>query len=88
MNQGDLCLCGHTREVHFGSECSRVGCPCKEFALVDAAVEIFEALKELTSAVEDGIRRSLAHDENAILSDMISATLGQAQRVMLKAKGR
>jgi hypothetical protein len=40
-NLGDLCICGHTREIHFGRECSvvagmfsgrrRTDCPCKQF---------------------------------------------------------
>jgi hypothetical protein len=44
MNHGDLCICTHTREIHFGRECSKVGCRCRRFVVLDLAVELFEAL--------------------------------------------
>jgi hypothetical protein len=56
-NPDELCICGHTHEVHFGHECSQLyrsgtPCPCKEFALCDAAVDIYEALKALLDVVD------------------------------------
>jgi hypothetical protein len=60
MNPGDLCLCGHTREVHFGRECSRVGCRCKEFAICDAAVDMFEALKVFVKYMEHAGEKSIS----------------------------
>lgn len=45
MNPDNLCLCGHTYEVHFGADCSKVRCPCREFALLDAGIDLFEAAK-------------------------------------------
>lgn len=57
MHPGDLCICGHTREVHFGHDCSRVNCHCKDFALLDAAVDIYEALKALCNATDGGVYR-------------------------------
>lgn len=55
LHPDELCICGHTLEVHFGHECTvvagskpwiREDCRCKEFAICDSAVDIFEALKE------------------------------------------
>jgi hypothetical protein len=54
MNLGDLCICGHTLEVHFGHECSIVAgsrpwirrdCQCKQFVVCDLGVPVFQALK-------------------------------------------
>jgi hypothetical protein len=53
----DICICMHTREVHFGRECSIVAgspfvfskrdCPCKQFVELGLAVPIFQAFQEL-----------------------------------------
>src|SRR4051794_26239007 len=53
-NPDEICICGHTYEVHFGHECSRLfldgsPCPCKQFVLGGLAVEIFEALKKISA---------------------------------------
>jgi hypothetical protein len=45
LHPAELCICGHTSEIHFGHNCSRVGCSCQQFAICDSAVGIFEALK-------------------------------------------
>lgn len=95
-NLDDLCICGHTRELHFGHECTIVAgatlafakrdCPCKQFVELGLAVPIFDALEELVSAVKDGLRRSAAHDVNAIRSNLISVTLRQAEDVLRRAQ--
>lgn len=85
MNNADICLCIHTREEHFGGNCSRVNCKCKRFVLIDFAPAILEACEELVSAVRDGLRRHNAGDWAAIRSNMIAATLGQAEAVLRKA---
>lgn len=58
MNPCELCICGHTLEIHFGHECSRLlhdgtPCPCKQFVLGGLGVELFEALKSLEEQVAD-----------------------------------
>jgi len=47
MNPGDLCLCIHTHEEHFGGNCSRVNCPCKRFVLIDFGPALLTALKQI-----------------------------------------
>ena len=54
MNPGDICLCGHIRDVHFWGPCSTHNCPCGEFALVDAGVDIYEALKAMHAMTQNG----------------------------------
>lgn len=58
LHPDELCICGHTLEVHFGHECTvvagskpwiREDCRCKEFAICGSAVDIFEALKALVA---------------------------------------
>jgi hypothetical protein len=83
---GEFCLCGHIYDEHFGG-CSRVGCSCREFATLEAARDIYEALNELLSACADGIRRYHAGDPKAIMSNLISATMIQAEAAIRKAKG-
>lgn len=56
MHLANICLCNHTREVHFGGSCSKLDCRCKEFAVIDAGLDVFEALKELVSAVQHDVR--------------------------------
>lgn len=85
MDPGDICICGHIRDVHFWGPCSTVGCRCEQFVLIDLAIDLFIALKELTSAVQDGLRRHAAGDPKAIASNLISATLSQALRTIAKA---
>jgi hypothetical protein len=46
--------------------------------------ELLLALVELTSAVQDGLRRHAAGDPNAIASNLISATLDQALKAIIK----
>jgi hypothetical protein len=58
MNPDELCICGHTLEVHFGHDCSRLylsgqPCPCKQFVLGDFGVELFEVLKALLPYLPD-----------------------------------
>ena len=68
MNPGDLCICGHTREIHFGAECSivagqhtvlggrfraRQDCPCKQFVELGLAVELFQALEAVLPYLPD-----------------------------------
>lgn len=52
--------------------------------LAQSNVELLGALDELTSAVRDGLRRHAAADPNAIASNLISATLKQAERMIRK----
>lgn len=66
---GEICLCGHIYDEHFGA-CSKIGCQCKEFALIDAGVDIYEALKlvlaELKQRVaETGVERHIFEIKNA-----------------------
>lgn len=56
---------------------------CGEFAL--ERVQALHALDELLSACADGIRRYRAGDSNAIMSNLISATMTQAENVLRKA---
>jgi hypothetical protein len=46
MDPGDICICTHTHEVHFGNECSKVGCQCKQFVVIDLALAMWQELKE------------------------------------------
>ena len=50
----------------------------------DHKQELLLALVELTSAVQDGLRRHEAGDPNAIKSNMISVTLDQALKAIIK----
>jgi len=50
--------------------------------------ELLTALDELVSAVQDGLRRHAAGDPNAIASNLISATLRQADQALQKMKWR
>lgn len=52
MDQGDLCLCVHTREEHFGRTCSRVNCRCKQFVLIDFAPALFYLLTSIVPSFE------------------------------------
>lgn len=54
MNADDLCICTHTHEVHFDGNCSAPNCPCKEFALIDAGLDIYEALKAMRDMTQSG----------------------------------
>jgi hypothetical protein len=49
-----------------------------------AREELLLALVELVSAVQDGLRRHAAGDPNAIKSNLISATLDQALKAIIK----
>lgn len=53
MDQGDLCICLHTREEHFGGNCSRVNCSCKQFALIDFAPALLAALESVLPYLPD-----------------------------------
>jgi hypothetical protein len=53
MDNADICLCIHTREEHFGANCSRVNCKCKQFALIDFAPALLSALEELLPHLPD-----------------------------------
>lgn len=55
--------------------------------IILAAPELFKALDELVSAVLDGLRRHAAGDPSAIASNLIDATLRQAEAAIRKAKG-
>jgi hypothetical protein len=97
MNPGDLCICGHTREIHFGAECSIVAgqhtvlgghfragqdCPCKQFVELGLAVEVFQALKELTEICgEVTISPVTAHAVRKLLS-----AAERAQAVIAQSK--
>ena len=77
MNPGDLCICGHTRELHFGHECTIVAvsdlsftkgdCPCKQFVELGLAVPIFQALAELVAAVHDAANSDVLRESRLIL---------------------
>jgi hypothetical protein len=93
LNPGDLCLCGHTHEAHFGHECSKVGCPCEQFALIDAGVEMFKALEGMRNHMV-GLKAYLATcDTEVIVENLetIIAALGKqiepAEAAIRKAKG-
>lgn len=83
MNPGDLCICGHTREVHFGHECSKVDCNCKQFVECGLAVPIFQALQKAAVLVRLAYKtpqwlnecRSMESDDAL---DLIEATLRRA----------
>lgn len=49
-----------------------------------ATGKLTDALEELVSAVKDGLKRHAAGDQNAIASDMIRATLAQAEELLEK----
>jgi hypothetical protein len=53
MDQGDLCICAHTFEEHFGGDCSRVNCRCQQFVLIDFGPALFAALKNLLPYLPD-----------------------------------
>jgi hypothetical protein len=53
MDQGDICICGDTREVHVGGRCWRVGCNCKQFVVLDLGPELFEALEAVLPFLPD-----------------------------------
>lgn len=50
-----------------------------------ATQELLLSLVELVSALQDGLRRHAAGDADAIKSNMISATLSQALKTILRA---
>src|SRR5438309_1780700 len=62
-NLDDLCICGHTREIHFGHECSvvagtffgrrRADCPCKQFVEIGFGLELFQALEAVLPYLPD-----------------------------------
>lgn len=69
MNPGELCICGHTFEEHFGHDCSRLylsgaPCPCKQFVICELAVPMFEAMKALLPYLPDRIDE-LSHAANS-----------------------
>lgn len=85
MNPNELCICTHPLSDHSGNGCSAVFsttgtlCPCKEFAMLDAGVDIFEALKlvlaELKQRVaETGVERHIFE-------------IKKAENALRKAKG-
>lgn len=93
INPGDLCICGHTYEVHFGANCSGVGCSCREFALGDAGIEIYEALK---AAQQEFLSLSsyLATCDPVIIIQNLDSTIASlrakqamAEAAIRKAKG-
>jgi hypothetical protein len=53
MDPGDICFCCHTREEHFGHDCSRVNCRCKQFAVIDYAPALLVILEELLPYLPD-----------------------------------
>ncbi len=54
--------------------------------LIAAAPELLVALDEIVFAVHDGLRRHADGDPNAIISNMIAATLRQAEAAIAKAQ--
>lgn len=82
MHLADLCICGHTREVHFGHQCSVVAgqhtilgghfraqedCPCKQFVELGLAVEVFQALKQL---VEVGDQAAMNRAKSVLVESL------------------
>lgn len=53
MHPADICLCGHSREEHFGHDCSRVNCHCKQFALIDFGPALLSVLESLLPFLPD-----------------------------------
>lgn len=58
MNPNELCICTHPLLDHSANGCSArfhtgTQCPCKEFAMLDAGVDIYEALKALLPYLPD-----------------------------------
>ena len=53
MSPGDICICTHTREVHFGHDCSAVNCPCRQFVECGCGVELFESLRQIAQLSEE-----------------------------------
>lgn len=51
-----------------------------------AGPQMLEALRELVAAIQDGLRRHGAGDANAIASDMIGATVRQAEAAIRQAE--
>jgi hypothetical protein len=49
MDEGDICICGHIHDVHFWGPCSTVNCRCEQFVLLDLAIDLFKALKQIAS---------------------------------------
>jgi hypothetical protein len=54
------------------------------YAKAEQHAELLVALDELASAVNDGLRRHAFGDPHAIASNLISATLSQAQNALRK----
>jgi hypothetical protein len=93
MNPDELCICGHTYELHFGANCSYVRqacgdltlsvdvayCPCKQFVICDLAVQIFEALQYVATCAElKGQTFDPAMDQALALSvDLLRKAKGQ-----------
>jgi hypothetical protein len=57
------------------------------YARAELNTELLEALEEIVSAIQDGLRRHAAADPNAIKSNLISATLRQVEAAIKKARG-
>ena len=51
-----------------------------------ALEDLLGATDEIVSAVQDGLRRHAAGDPNAIASNLISATLRQAEDAIRKSR--
>jgi hypothetical protein len=47
MNLGDICICGHTREVHFGGDCAHNSCRCLKFVLIDHGPMLLRVLRQI-----------------------------------------
>jgi hypothetical protein len=86
MNPGDLCICGHTREVHFGHECSVVNCRCKQFVLIDLAVELFDSLEAVLPYLPDqnDAKNYAAGNEGRASSFQVAAI--RARKLVWRAK--
>lgn len=71
MDQGDICFCGHIREEHFGHDCSRVDCHCKQFVLIDVAPAVLAALKKAVHRLDRiegfGCPQDILDDMHAII---------------------
>jgi hypothetical protein len=68
-----------------GGDDHPTACDCGMLRAEGAIEDLRTGLSELVSAIQDGMRRHAAGDPNAIKSNMISATLRQAEEALKKS---
>lgn len=79
LHPGELCCCGHTYEVHFGSNCSKQGCSCERFVWIEAGPELLEALERMVA---------VANWHDTIQSEEeFDAMIAKSEAAIRKAKG-